>query len=210
MKPNRVIVTIVGIAIAFVALAAFQGNTMKFGVVDLGKVAEDSKLGMRKRAEFDGRRNKMTALLQFVSENRVLSRAQGSQLKDLMLIASPTAAQQDDLKRLQDTIRSQKNELETLMRLTNPQPAQLQRANELSAMANEALEMARDWNQDFGGEMGQLAQQSQQEVIDKARAASQKVAQRGGFTLVFEASVAVYAANDITQDAIKQMDIDSP
>lgn len=210
MKSNRTIFVISGIVIAFLSVAAFQNNTMKLGVVDLSKVAEDSKLGKRKKAEFDARRNQMAALLQFVNENRVMTRAQGNQLKTLMLLPSPSPTQAEDLKKLQDTIRAQKAELDTLMRKVGPTQAELQRANELSAMLNEAGEMAREWNQDFGTDMSQLAQQSQQEVIDKARVAAQKVGQRGGFTVVFEAGVAVYAANDVTQDAIRQMDADNP
>lgn len=210
MKINRSVFIVAGAVAAFLSLAAFQNTTLKVGVVDLARVAEESKLGKRKKAEFDARRNQMAALLQFVNEHRVMTRAQGNQLKTLMLLPNPTPTQTEDLKKLQDTIRAQKAELDGLMRKVGPTQAELQRANELSAMLNEAGEMAREWNQDFGAEMSQLAQQSQQEVIDKARVAAQKVGQKGGYSVVFEAGVAVYAANDITQEAIRQMDTDNP
>jgi Skp family chaperone for outer membrane proteins len=210
MKINRVTVAAVGIVAAFFAISAFQNQTLKFGVVDLGAVADGSKLGARKRVEFDARRDKMTALMQFVAEQRVVSRAQCSQLKTLMLTANPTPAQAQELKQLQDQVRAQKTEFDTLMRVVSPRPDQLQRANELSAMANEAQEILRDWNQEFNFEMQQLRQAFQEEVLEKAKEAAKKVSQRGGFSTVFEAGVAVYAANDITQDAIKQMDTDNP
>jgi Skp family chaperone for outer membrane proteins len=62
----------------------------------------------------------------------------------------------------------------------------------------------------LGTSMQQRANAKQQEVLDKARAAVQKVGKRDGFTMVFENQVAVYGATDLTNEALKTMDTDNP
>jgi Skp family chaperone for outer membrane proteins len=210
MKSNQIGIAAAVIAALFIGIAGFNAQTQKFGVVDLGKVAEESKLGKKRRTEFDAKRKRVGELLTFINDKRVMSRDQASKLAELMLADNPTPAQQTELTTLQTAITGQKAEFDNLLKVSQPTSDQLRRLNELSAMAQEALELAKDMQQDFGQQMNQIVQMTQLEVLDKVREATKKHGKKDGFAVIFESNNAPYGANDVSEDVLKVMDADNP
>jgi Skp family chaperone for outer membrane proteins len=66
-------------------------------------------------------------------------------------------------------------------------------------------QLAQQWWDEFRQEIQQSAQDRRVDTLNKARSATQAVGKAGGYTLVFDSSVAVYAANDLTAEALKAM-----
>lgn len=212
MKNNRML-PVFGIAIAFMAffaLSAFQQPQLKLGVVDVSKVAEDSKLGKRKKDEFEKMRTKMTAVLQFMNQNRLISKDQATKFRELSLIEKPTADQTQQLEGLKTLIQRAKQEFDDLLKVSNPTETQLKRIQELSGYGNDTLDRLREWDREFGQQMSDLANSAQSEVLNKAREAVKKLGKRDGYTVILESNSAPYGANDVTADVLKVFDADTP
>jgi len=192
------------------ALTAYQNNVDKFGVVSLGDVAEKSKLGQREKKEFEALRTKYGGLIQFLNTNKVAAREDVQKIVDLWNKEKPTAAETQQLETLKTKAQTQSEELRRLISVLNPSAEQQSRIRELSGMSQGTEDMLPQLDNMLGTAMQQRANAKQQEVLEKARAAVQKVGQRDGFTLVFENQMAVYGATDITNEALKTMDIDNP
>ncbi len=212
MKENRKFVLIGTLlaAVTFFALSAFQQPVLKFGVVDVSKVAEDSKLGKRKKDEFEKLRVKMTAILQFMNQNRLMSKDQATKFRELSLLDKPTADQTQQLEGLKTLIQRAKQEFDDLLKVSNPTETQLKRIQELSGYGNDTLERLRDWDREFGQQMSELASNAQTEVLSKAREAVKKLGKRDGYTIIHESNSAPYGANDVTTDVLKVFDADTP
>lgn len=192
------------------ALTAWQGNTQKFAVVSLGDVAERSKLGQREKKEFEALKTKYGSLIQFLNTNKVAAREDVQKVVDLWVKDKPTAAETQQLETLKTKAQTQSEELRRLISVLNPSAEQQTRIRELSGMSQGTEDMLPQLDNMLGTSMQQRANAKQQEVLDKARAAVQKVGKRDGFTMVFENQVAVYGATDLTDEALKTMDTDNP
>lgn len=192
------------------ALTAWQNNVQKFGVVNLGDVAERSKLGQREKKEFENLRTKYGGLIQFLNTNKVLAREDVQKMVDLWNKEKPTAAETQQLEALKTKAQTQSEELRRLISVLNPTAEQQTRIRELSGMSQGTEDMLPQLDNMLGTAMQQRANAKQQEVLEKARAALQKVGKRDGFTMVFESQVAIYGATDLTDEALKTMDADNP
>ncbi|KAA0225456.1 hypothetical protein FCG40_09540 [Fimbriimonadia bacterium ATM] len=206
---NTLFVALLALAGLF-TLSAFQTATPKFGVVDLGVIAEKSKLGAKKKVEFDTMKGKINELMNFIGTHKVVSAEECQKLRELWLTEKPTDDQKKQLDNMKTSVVQRKGEWDTLVRKVNPDAAEKDRLNTLAEMTNASREVLRQWNSEFGVLMQQLANSSEQEVVDKVREAVKKHAKAQGYTMVFETTVAVYGANDVTEDALKVMDQDNP
>lgn len=196
--------------IGMFALTAWNQNTQKFAVVSLGDVAERSKLGQREKKEFEALRTKYGGLIQFLNTNKAAAREDVQKMVDLWNKEKPTPAETQQLEALKTKAQTQSEELRRLISVLNPSAEQQSRIRELSGMSQGTEDMLPQLDNMLGTAMQQRANAKQQDVLDKARAAVQKVGKRDGFTLVFENQMAVYGATDLTDEALKTMDIDNP
>jgi Skp family chaperone for outer membrane proteins len=212
MKFNRTqsIMVCAAFLLGMFALTAFQGNTQKFAVVNLGDVAEKSKLGVREKKEFEALRTKYGSLIQFLNTNKVVAREDSSKIIDIWRKDAPTAAETQQLEQLKTKAQTQSEELRRLISVLNPSAEQQSRIRELSGWSQTTEDILPQLDNLHGQAMQTRANTKQQEVLDKARAAVQKVGKRDGYTMVFESQVAVYGATDLTSEALKTMDIDNP
>ena len=192
------------------ALTAWQNNTQKFGVVNLGDVAEKSKLGVREKQEFEALRTKYGSLIQFLNTNKAVAREDATKIIDIWRKDAPTAAENQQLEQLKTKAQTQSEELRRLISVLNPTAEQQSRIRELSGWSQATEDVLPQLDNLLGQAMQSRANTKQQEVLDKARAAVQKVGKRDGFTMVFESQVAVYGATDLTSEALKTMDLDNP
>ena len=95
----------IGWTLAFAMLGVlvavgFQAATEKVGTVDLAKVMDDSDLGKAGQDKVNKMNQDRIAVLQFMSENRVLTEDQSKRVRDLSLKADCTKDEQAELDRL--------------------------------------------------------------------------------------------------------------
>jgi Skp family chaperone for outer membrane proteins len=197
---------IISAAVLGVLLASgFQGSMDKVATVDLNSMVETSDMGKAGQADFDKMKDGREGLLKFLDDTRVLTIDQANTLRTLWLKPAPTAAETASLERLKADVVAQakKNvELSTKPNLTAEERTLLQEYASRSAAIEQ---VAGQWLDEFRQEMRGWAEQRKADTLKKAKAAAQQVAKAQGFSLVFDSSVAVYAANDLTDEALKTM-----
>ncbi|MCH8274550.1 MAG: hypothetical protein IH851_07155 [Armatimonadetes bacterium] len=210
MGMKKVIIIVAAAVGVLLLVTALQDPPLKFGVVDLVSVADKSLLGAQKKQEFDQQRDRMLGLLQYLDGNRAMTSAQADRLRELMLRTEPSDGEKTELENLKKTIGAQVAEMNTLIGLTNHTEAQTARLGELSRMQRETVTRIGGWNEVFLRQISLEAEESRAEVLGKAREAAEKVGKRDGYTIVFDKTIAPYAANDLSDETIKQMDADNP
>ncbi|MFN8139870.1 MAG: OmpH family outer membrane protein [Fimbriimonadales bacterium] len=206
--------TRIGIAIAaigiVIALFAFQGPTQKTGVIDIGRASDLSKLGKRKKSEFDAKQQKWINMLNFMRQNRFFTPDNAKKFRELSLVEKPTAEQTQSLEGLKTSIQKITDEFQNLIKVTQPNDEQVKRRQELLRMADETVQMMNELGAEYRDSMQTLAGDLKEEVTNKARQSVQKYGKKEGFTIIFESSIAVYGANDVTDEVVKIMDVDFP
>ena len=129
---SQIIMALGAFLLGMFALSAYQTNTLKLAVVNLGDVAEQSKLGQREKKDFEALRTKYGALIQFLNTNKVVAREDSSKIIDLWRKESPTAAETQQLETLKTKAQTQSDELRRLISVLNPSAEQSARIRELS------------------------------------------------------------------------------
>ncbi|MBS1716976.1 MAG: OmpH family outer membrane protein [Armatimonadetes bacterium] len=183
----------------------FQAGTEKVGVVDISKVVEDSDFGKANQAAFKKMKGVRESLLEFIDQNRILTNEQALRLKELALKDSPSAAETAESERIKaDVVQAAKRnaELNAKQNLTAEDRTLLE---DYARRAQTMDQLERRWYTDFTTEMQNWADKQKLASVDKARAAVQKVAREQGFTVVFEAGIAPYGANDISAACLQAM-----
>ncbi|MER3413601.1 MAG: hypothetical protein C4341_05060 [Armatimonadota bacterium] len=201
---------VAGIAVVLIALAAFQNQTTKFGVVDLSAVADKSKLGVREKQAFDAFRREVNNILTFINNNKVMTVQQRDQLLTLWLAETPTGQQKQQLEQVKSAIQTASSRYAELVRKTNPTPDELTELSEKSALAGVTQDVLPQIQNSLAQELQARAQEKQTSVLSKAREAATKYGKQQAFTVIFDSNVAPYAANDVTDEVVKVMDRDNP
>ncbi len=197
---------IVAAAILGIILACgFRDSFDKVATVDLASMVETSDLGKSNIAALNTMKTAREDLLKFIDDNRVLTNDQATNLRTLWLKDAPSAADKASLESLKaDIVASAKKNVE-LGQKPNLTPEERTLLQEYANRSASMERLAQQWYQEFSQEIQQSAQDRRVDTLTKAKAAAQGVAKTQGFTLVFDNSVGVYAANDLTADALKAM-----
>lgn len=202
---------VVAAALAGIFLGSgFQGADAKFGVVDIADVVEKSELGKKNQTDFNAMKSAREGVLEFIDQYRVLTMEQAQKLRELSLKATPTAAEKAELERIKaDVIQSDKRakELSVKPNLSAEERTLIQDYAQRSQRMDET---AQRWFREFTNEMQAWADKQKAASIDAARASIREVAKQQGYTVVFETGIAPYAANDLSDAALKAMNAKKP
>lgn len=192
---------LVGIMIA----GGFGPADEKSGVVDLNRVIQQSEFGKKSTTDLNAALASRRGLLQFIGTHRVLTTEQALRLKELTLKATLTEAEKSEMEKIkQDVIASSKrrDDLTQKSSLTDAESALLrdfaQRAQNMAATAER-------WNDEFNDDLNDLQEAARQSTIERAKKALNEVAKTQAFSIIYEATVAPYGVNDLTDATIKAM-----
>jgi Skp family chaperone for outer membrane proteins len=183
----------------------FQGETNKFAVVDVSQMIEKSTFGQATRKTFDDMKTARQGVLEFLEANQVASAEQVKLLMTLSVKDNPTAEDKTNLDKVKKDILAAKDKQYQLMQKAAPTD------EERSLMALYADRTTKVQGQlqqlvaEFTNEIQKWADDQKTVSITKARAAIAEVAKTQGFTVVYEANLVPYCANDLTEPALKAM-----
>jgi Skp family chaperone for outer membrane proteins len=186
--------------------SGFQDGKEKYGVVDLRKVIVDSKIDTTVSDKVEAARKARLAVLTFIRDHRVITEEQALRLRTLELKETRTDAETTELTQLKATIDTAGKEYERLNAITTPTEAERQTLMSMSRTFQTSGEILRQYQDDFEMDFTILREQAQQDAIDRAAKAAAVVAKAKGYTVMFSSTAVVFAANDITADAVKEAD----
>jgi len=197
---------VAGALALWVAFSGFQGSTEKTGVVDLIFLVNNSKFGKSADAELKKMQDARLGVLKFIDENRVLTVEQANKLRDLMLNINQTDAQKQELEKLKADIAATKKKNDDLVQKSNLTADEKALMNDYADRGRKMDDLLQQWNQLFLKDAQEYVKKQQNAAVEKARGAVKDVASKQGYTIVLEAQVAPYGANDLTSAALKAMD----
>jgi len=188
-----------------IAASGFQGAFQKVASVDIAYLLANSDLGKANIASLDTLKGTYSDLIGFVDQNRVLTVDQAKNLRDLWLKDNPSTVDKASLDSLKaDIVAAEKKNIE-LSQKPNLTPEERVQLQEYSTRSANTETLLNQWYQEFSQVFQQSLGQRQADTLAKAKVAAQSVAKSQGYTLVFNSTASIYAANDITQDALKAM-----
>lgn len=187
----------------------FTQGSDKVGVVDLTEVVEKSKFGKQNQDKFNQMRVAREGLLEFVDTYRVVSAAQATQLRALSLKDVTTADEKAQLERIKQDVMAADRKSTELSTKTQLTPEERTLMQEYANLSQAMADTARRWYQEFTNELQAWADKQKVDSIRRAREAINEVAKAQGYSVVFEAGIAPYGANNLTDGALKTMDAKS-
>jgi len=183
----------------------FQNTADKTGVVDMQKVIDQSDQGKSVSARLNAMNTARKGLLEFIMTQRVLTAEQSTRLRELWLKESPTDAEKAEMERIKKDVTTSAERYQALQQKQNPTQDDRNLLSEYTLRAQTMMQTVDRWANDFEQEMGRIYQEQNSAITEKAQAAVREAAKAQGFTVVFEARVAPYGVNDLTEAAIKAM-----
>ncbi|MBX3096979.1 MAG: OmpH family outer membrane protein [Fimbriimonadaceae bacterium] len=195
---------------AFMFGSGFQANNEKFASVDITKVLDQSKLGQQSNDSLRAAFSTRSDLLTFATENLCMTQEQGQTLLTLGLKDTLTAAEKTQFDTTKAAVQNATRQRMTLAQKTNLTEEEKTLLADLNQRAQTGMAVVQQWNSQFNNDMDALGQKLRDDAVTKVRQVISTEAKRQGYTLVFESSVLVYSANDLTADVIKAVDASSP
>jgi Skp family chaperone for outer membrane proteins len=178
------------------------------GSVDLHKVASSYTKRSTAQDSLQQMVNQLQQTFSTQSAYPMLTADQQKQLGNLLLKANKTAADQAQIQTLESQSQGDAQALAALQQkkdLTDDDRTKLAQLTEEQQNGAAALQAVHD---DYSQRLSQQSDQVDQQTLDDIRAAVAAVAKQKGLSVVFDASVAIYTANDITQAVINKLNGD--
>ena len=210
-------ITATGGLVAFVAAALVMGSRpataqspagpVPFASVNLQQVFEQYKVKVQGSQEIQALGTGLDSVLRRLEEASAmfLPDNEARELSTLYEKASPSDADKARIGVLEAKAGGLSGELRTLQNVATPNDQQRARLAELTAGQRKGMEVLVA----VRGEYRQRLEGRQKELSDKItadmRTAIAKVAKDKNVGMVFDGAVAVYSANDITADVIKEL-----
>lgn len=209
-RPGKLVKSLLPLVASVVLAAAVSGGARadsgpSFGSIDLGKV----QTGYTKRADLEKSIQDLADRLQMAiktqSTSDMLSLAQQKQLGDLLVKPNQTDADRSAETTLQNQSRADATELATLQQKQNLSDTERGRLDVLTKEQQAGKAAIEQVNSDYSDQVRQQQDKVSAQFTDLVRQAIAAVAKDKGLSVVFDSSVAVYTANDITDDVLKRL-----
>ena len=206
MKIERAGWIAVAVLAGAVGTAGFQTPVVKNGIVDVEKVFNESTFAKNQSESLRNMGAARQSVLEFVNQYRTMKTDDATKFKDLTVKATPLSpAEKTELERIKADAKKSEDDYREAVTKTSPTPELLKQIEDWNRRKDASGDLLQAWQQDFTTEVQGKQASLRSEALVKVRQAIQKVARDQGYTMVFDSNVAPYAANDLTDEALKVM-----
>ena len=187
--------------------AAPQDTSAQFGMVDVGRLLNDSKSRQAAAANIQKLQQTLDGVLRRLAQGsaKFLTESEINELAALYEKATPTDAEKSRISALEGKGDTQQRTLTGLRnnpKLDDTQTAQLDQINDSAEKGTASL---RKLQQSLEGRLQDQASAAQDAALKQVRIAVAKIAKAKNLAVVFTGDVAIYAANDITEEVLKEL-----
>jgi Skp family chaperone for outer membrane proteins len=182
--------------------SGFQTPSIKLGVVDLNSVIDKSEVGKLAKKNFDEMKASRESILEFIDQYRVMTIENATRLRELTLKKDRTKPEDAELERIKADVIATSKRSQELATKANLTPEERTLVEEYSRRSQLINDLSNRWLREFADEMKNWVSDRKDENYQKARVAVNEVAAKEGYTMVFEGTVALYGANDITEPTL--------
>ena len=177
----------------------------QFGSVDVQKILT----GFTKKAAYDQQIQQLQARLagymQQQSASPMLSKEDQAQLGDLLAKPNPTDQDKATISQLQQKSTQAVQEMAGLAQKQNPTDADKSRLADLNKQQDAGKQALEDTYKGYQDQAQKATEDLSQKLSQEVKAAIVEVAKQHSLAVVFDAQVAIYTANDITDDVVKRL-----
>jgi Skp family chaperone for outer membrane proteins len=196
---------------AFLALvlALFVGpvraQTPTSAICDFERCKSESKLLQQSFMEFQKYSQGLDSVLQRLQQGGVvyLPAAEIKELATLYEKTTPNDAEKKRLTELEGKADGKIGAYKRLEQVATPNDDQKRQLAELSDASAGGSQALQDIAQDYRKRLTERDREMTQKLNTEIRVAVSKVAKEKGVTIVYDASVVLYAGVDITEDVVK-------
>lgn len=182
--------------------SGFQTPSIKLGVVDLNSVIDKSEVGKLAKKNFDEMKTSRESILEFIDQYRVMTIENATRIRELTLKKDRTKPEDAELERIKADVIATSKKSQELATKANLTPEERTLVEEYSRRSQLINDLSNRWLREFADEMKNWVSDRKDENYQKARVAVNEVAAKEGYTMVFEGTVALYGANDITEPTL--------
>jgi len=209
-KTSSILIKVVAAAVVLLPsfIAVQQAHAQKssapaaapisIGSVDIQKILAGYNKKATQETAFQAVVSNYQSALQVQQANAMLSEPEQQQLGSLLLKSNRTPADESQIKALETKSQADASELIALQQKSSPTDADQARRAILAQEQQNGQQVLQSVADTYKQAIDQRNQQESDAIATEIKAAVAAVAQQRGLTLVFDSSVAIYAANDIT------------
>ncbi|MBC8101488.1 MAG: OmpH family outer membrane protein [Cytophagales bacterium] len=178
-----------------------------FASVDLQKCSQESKARQVSEDELRGMAQSLDRSLQRLagSSSRFLTDVEVRELAALYEKPQPTEPDKKRAQELETKGDAGSAELSRLQQVATPSDADKKRFTELTEQQQRGDGVLQSVKETYSSRLQAKREELSMKYLAQIRETVAKVAKEKNFTVVFDAQFALYTANDITADVIKQL-----
>jgi Skp family chaperone for outer membrane proteins len=202
----------VGVILPFAAPSAraqkgAAAGPTTFGSVDVGQILNESKARQRDVAELNDLVASLRGVMQQLQDGgaRFLTDAQIKTLAGLYEKKNPTEGDKKAISDLEGQAAAKSADKRRLENTANPTDEQKKQYSDLTDAEQKGQQALKNLNDEFAKRVDARDVELSNKTVASIKSIIAKVAQDKGISVVFDSKVAIYTANDITADVIKQL-----
>jgi hypothetical protein len=178
--------------------------------VDLNSVIDKSEDGKTSQKQFQSMKKSREGILEFIDQYRILTPEQAIRFRDLSLKTEPTKPEEAELERIKAEVIAASKKSQELAIKPNLTPEERTLVEEYSRRSMNMNDLSSRWLREFTDEVQKYVADKKEENYVKARTAVNEVATKETYTMIFEGTVALFGANDITEQTLVAMNAKKP
>lgn len=176
-----------------------------FGSVDIQKLQTQSSKKAKYDTDLKALADRLDTAFKQQAASIMLSKPDQTELGGLLSKASPTDADRTRIAVLQAQASKTAQELADLQQAKAPTPADTARLAALTTQYQAGQAALQEIGDGYQAQLKKLSDQDNTEFTQSVKEAISAVAQQKGLSVVFTSDIAVYTANDITDDVVKKL-----
>ena len=193
-------------AMAMAALSGFQASpALKFATVDIGRVFDGSTLAAQNTETLQNAQKARAAALEFINRNRAMDPNDARKFAELSIKPTPTAVDTAEIARLRAAGEAATAARGALMTKNPPTDADKTALSDYGTKASTNQSLLQTLQGQYENDLQTMSGDLREKTLDRVRDVVKSLAAKGGYTVVFSTSAAPYAANDLTDDALKAL-----
>lgn len=187
------------------AAAAPAAAIPVFGSVDITKLQTQSTKKTKYDTELRALADKLQSVFQQQASSLMLSAADQNELGTLLGSTRPTDSDRARITALQTKADQANQQFISLQQKKDPTPADTAQLGALTDMNNAAQATLKAIGDGYQARIKKLSDDDNTAFTQSVKEAIAAAAQQRGISVVFTSDIAVYTANDITEDVVKRI-----
>jgi len=185
--------------------APVAGASSAFGSVNVGRIEAESTRAADVKKQLQTLSDNFQQQFNVQQNSVMLSKDQQTRLGVLAAKTNRTDAETAELTGLQQSAAAAAQELTALQQKANPTDADKARLSTLTAQAQAGQQVLQDISAGYTAQLQAQQARLGGQLSDQVKAAISAVAQQRGLAVIFDSTLAIYSANDITDDVLKRL-----